>query len=128
MRRVTKCTLLMIALAAPAESALARSYLHCSTKRVVMISARSGETSSSSEEEVAFVVDEAAKTLTFSNDGPLAVTRLDKYWISANHDGIFYEFNRQDGTVTYASTTTRDGVTTTIVGSGQCEISPPRSR
>jgi cytochrome b len=52
------------------------------------------------------------------------VTRLGKYWISANRDGIFYEFNRQDGTLTYASSTTQDGITTTIVGSGQCAISP----
>jgi hypothetical protein len=54
-----------------------------------MISAPSGDTSSTREEEVAFVIDEAAKTLTFSDNSPLTVTRLDKYWISANRDGIF---------------------------------------
>ena len=70
------------------------------------------------------MIDEAAKTLTFSDNRPLTVTRLDKYRISANRDGIIYEFDRQDGTLTYASSTMQDGVTTTIVGSGQCEISP----
>jgi hypothetical protein len=40
----------------------------------------------------------------------------------ANRDGIFYEFNRHDGTLTYASSTTQDGVTTTMVGSGHCAI------
>lgn len=114
----------MIALTAPAQPALARSYLNCSTRKVVMISAPSGDTSSTREEEVAFVIDEAAKKLTFSDNSPLTVTRLDKYWISANRDGIFYEVNRQDGTLTYASSTTQDSVTTTIVGSGQCAILP----
>jgi hypothetical protein len=124
MRRVTEWFVLMIALAALAQPALALSYLNCSTRKVVIISAPSGDTSSTREEDVAFVIDEAAKTLTFSDKRPLTVTRLGNYWISANRDGIFYEFNRQDGTLTYASSTTQDGVTTTIVGSGQCAISP----
>ena len=124
MRRVTECTVLMIALTALAQPALARSYLNCSTRKVVMISAPSGDTSSTREEELAFVIDEATKTLTFSDNRPLTVTRLDKYWISANRDGTIYEFDRQDGTLTYANSTMQDGVTTTIVGSGQCAISP----
>ena len=70
------------------------------------------------------MIDEAAKKFTFSDNSPLTVIRLDKYWISANRDGIFYEVNRHDGTLTYASSTTQDSVTTTIVGSGQCAISP----
>ena len=124
MRRVTECTVLMIALTALAQPALARSYLNCSTRKVAMISAPSGDTSSTREEGIAFVIDEATKKLTFSDNRPLTVTRLDKYWISANRDGIIYEFDRQDGTLTYASSTMQDGVTTTIVGSGQCAISP----
>ena len=74
------------------------------------------------------MIDEAAKKLMFSDNRPLTVTRIDKYWISANRDDIFYEFNRQDGTLTYASATTQDGVTTTIVGSGRCAISPALTR
>jgi hypothetical protein len=124
MRRVTGRVVLMIALTAPAQPALAFSYLNCSTRKVVITSAPSGDTSSTREEMVAFVIDEAPKTLTFSDNRPLTVTRSDKYWISANRDGIFYEFNRQDGRLTYATSTTQDGVTTTIVGSGQCAISP----
>ena len=125
MRRVTECVVLMIALTAMAQSALALSYLNCSTRKVVIMSAPSGDTSSTREEEIVFVIDEAAKALTFSDNRPLTVTRFDKYWISAKRDEIFYEFNRQDGSsLTYASSTTQDGVTTTIVGSGQCAISP----
>jgi hypothetical protein len=123
MRRVTECSVLIIALTALAQPALARSYLNCSTRKVVMISAPSGDTSSTREEELAFVIDEAAKKLTFSDNRPLNVTRLNKYRISANRDGIIYEFDRHDGTLTYANSTIQDGVTTTIVGSGQCAIS-----
>ncbi len=124
MRLVTECVALIIVLIALAQPALALNYLNCSTRKVTMISAPSGDTSSTREEEVAFVIDEAAKTPAFSDNRPLTVTRLDTYWISANRDDVFYEFNRQDGSLTYASSTTQDGVTTTIVGSGQCAISP----
>ena len=128
MKRLTKCVVLMIALSALAQQALARSYLNCTTKKVVMISTPSGETSSTKEEDLGFLIDEAAKTLTFSDNRPLTVTRLDRSWISANRDGIFDEFDRQDGTLTYASSITPDSVTTTIVGSGRCEISPTPTR
>ena len=40
---------------------------------------------------------------------------------SASSDDIQYEFNRADRTLTYAGSTTKDNVTTTIVGSGLCE-------
>jgi hypothetical protein len=93
-----------------------------------MISAPRGDTSSTSEEEVVFALDEAAKTLTFSDNRPLTVSRFDKSRISAKRDEVFYEFNRQDGSLTYASSTTQDGVTTTIVGAGQCAISPVTRR
>jgi len=128
MRRVTGRTILMIVLTALAQPALARSYLNCSTRKVVMINAASGDTSSTREEEVAFVIDEATKTLTFSDNRPLTVTRLGKSWLSANRDDVFYEFNRQDGSLTYASSTTQDGVTTIMVGAGQCVISPAPRR
>jgi len=75
-----------------------------------------------------FVIDEVAKTLTFSDNRPLTITRLSKSWISANRDDVFYEFNRQNGTLTYASSATQDGVTTTLVGAGQCAISPAPGR
>jgi hypothetical protein len=100
MKRVTECVVLMIALTALAEPALARSYLNCSTRKVVMISTPSGDTSSTKEEDLTFLIDDAASTLTFSDNRPLTVSRLDRSWISANRDSIFYEFDRQDGTLT----------------------------
>ena len=82
MRRVTECVVLMIALTAMAQPAPALSYLSCSTRKVAMISAPSGDTSSTREEAVAFVIDETTKTLTFTDNRPLTVKRLDEYWIN----------------------------------------------
>ena len=97
-------------------------------RKVVLISAPTGDTSSAREEDLGFWVDDEAKTLTFLDNTPLTVTRLDRFWISAGRDGIFYEFDRQDGTLSYASSTTKDGVSTTIVGSGRCKAPPTQIR
>jgi len=128
MKRVSDCVVLTITLAALAQPVLAGTYLNCSTRRVVIISGPRGETSSTRKDDFAFQVDDAAKTLKFLDNTPLTITRLDRSWISANRDGIFYEFDRQDRTLSYAASTTKDGVTTTIVGSGRCEIAPAPMR
>jgi hypothetical protein len=128
MKGVSKCAVLTIALATLAQSVLAGTYLHCATRKVVIISGPSGDTSSTSEEDLGFRVDDAAKTLTFLDETPITIRRLDRSWISADHDGIFYEFDRQGSTLSYASSITKDGVATTIVGSGRCEVAPDPMR
>lgn len=128
MKGVSECAVLTIALAALAQPVLARTYLDCFARKVVLMSAPTGDTSSSREEVLGFWVDDEARTLTFLDNTPLTVTRLDRFWISANRDGIFYEFDRRDGTLSYASSTIKDGVSTTIVGSGRCEASPAQVR
>ena len=105
---------------AVAQPVLAATYLHCSTTRVVINSTLTGDTTSKSEDSLSFVIDDAAKTLTFADGELLAVTRFDKNVISANRNDIFYEFNRQNGTLSFASATTKNNITSTIVGSGQC--------
>jgi len=122
MKGMSECAVLTIALAVAAQPVLAGTYLHCATRKVVIISGPSGDTSSTRQEDLGFWVDDAAKSLTFVDNTALTVSRLDRVWISADRDGIFYEFDRQDGTLTYAASTTKDAVTTTIVGSGRCEI------
>jgi hypothetical protein len=117
---------LTIALTALAQPALARSYLNCSARKVVLISAPTGDRSSSQEENLGFWVDDEAKTLAFQDNTPLTVTRFDRSWISADRAGIFYEFDRGNGALSYASSTIKDGVSTTIVGSGRCEAKPPQ--
>ena len=66
-----------------------------------------------------FWIDDAAKTFILSDGRRLRISRFDKSWISASSDDIQYEFNRTDRTLTYAGSTTKDNVTTTIVGSGR---------
>ena len=96
---------LMIAVVAPPVPAGA--YLHCSTTRVVIVSAATGDTLSRSDENLNFVIDDAAKTLAFADGRSLTATRFDKIRISANRDDIFYELNRQDGTLSFVSSTTK---------------------
>ena len=124
MKGVSECALLTIALAALAQPVLARTHLNCSTRKVVLISAPTGDTSSAREENLGFWVDDEARAVTFLDNTPLTVTRLDQFWISANRNDTFYEFDRRDGTLSYASSTTKDGVSTTIVGSGRCQTPP----
>ena len=120
MRGVSECALLTIALAALAQPALARTQLNCSTRKVVLISAPAGDTSSAREESLGFWVDDDAKAVTLLDNTRLTVTRFDPSWISANRDGVFYELDRRDGSLSYAGSSTKNGVSTTIVGSGRC--------
>ena len=126
MKHVSECCVLTIAFAALAEpAAMADTYFNCSTKKVVITSGPNGNASSMIEEGLSFWIDDVAKTFMRRDRVPLIVKRLDKDWITAEHDDILYEFNRQDGSLSYASARTQsNGVTTTIVGSGRCEIAP----
>ena len=56
------CALLM-AFTPWTEPALARSYLNCLAKKVVIVDTPRGSTSSNVEEHLGFWIDEAAKTL-----------------------------------------------------------------
>ena len=116
----TRGAVVAIMMVVVARPVLASTQLHCSTTQVVIISVSTGKTSSRSEQNLSFVIDDAAKTVIFADGEFLAVTRFDSNWISANHDDIFYEFDRQGGSLSYASSTTKNDVTSTIVGSGRC--------
>jgi hypothetical protein len=116
-----ECSLLLMVCAAFAQGALARSYLHCATKKVVIENASSGITSSSVDEDVGFWIHEAAKNLTLADGTPTIVRRFDDRWISAARGDVSYELDHRDGNLTYASSTTKDGVTTIIIGSGRCK-------
>jgi hypothetical protein len=119
---IVECALLLTAVAVWAEPALARSYLHCLTNKVVIVDAPRGSTSSSIEENFGFWIDEAAKTLVLADGTPLTARRIDDHWISAARGDISYELDRQNGNLTYASSTTKDGTATIIIGSGRCKI------
>ncbi len=73
------------------------------------------------EERMSFWIDDESKTLTLSDGRQLRIARFDNSWISAKNDDVQYEFNRNDGTLTYAGSRTEGNVTTTIIGSGHCD-------
>jgi hypothetical protein len=119
---IAECALLLLAVAIWAEPALARSYLNCLTKEVVIVNAASGTTSSSTEENLGFWIDDVAKIFTLADGTPLVVRRFDERWISADRGDISYELDRQDGNLAYAGSNTKDGTATIIIGSGRCNI------
>jgi hypothetical protein len=108
-------------------SALARSYLNCLTKEVVIVDAPKGSTSSTVEGHLGFWIDEAAKTLVLADHTPLTVQRFDDHWISATRGDMSYEL-RQSGNLTYASSTMKNGAATIVIGSGRCEIAAGPTR
>jgi hypothetical protein len=110
------------------EPALARSYLNCLAKKVVIVDTPRGSTSSSVEEHLGFWIDEAAKTVVLADGTPLTVHRFDDRWISAARGDVSYELERQNGNLTYASSTIKDGAATIIIGSGRCEITAGPTR
>jgi hypothetical protein len=120
---IAECALVLMVVAVWAEPALARSYLHCLTKEVVIVSAASGTTSSSTEENLGFWIDEAAKIFTLADGTPFVVRRFDERWISADRGDVSYELDRQDGNLAYAGSTTKGDTATIIIGSGRCTIS-----
>jgi hypothetical protein len=117
-----ECALLLMAVTVWTEPALARSYLNCLTKKVVIVDAPRGSTSSSIEENLGFWIDDAAKTVVLADGTSLTVRRFDDNWISAIRGDMSYEFDRQNGNLAYASSTTKDGAATIIIGSGRCKI------
>jgi hypothetical protein len=102
------------------ETALARSYLNCLTKTVAIVDAPKGATSSSIEENFGFWIDEATKIVTLADGKKLTIRRFDDHWISAVSGDVSYELDRQNGALTYAGSTMKDGIATTIIGAGQC--------
>ena len=104
-----------------ATPASARSYLNCITKKVIIVDAPAGTKSSSTEENVGFWIDEAVKTIMLADGTPLIVRRFDDHWISADRGDLYYEFDRENGNLMYAGSTTKEGIAMTIIGSGRCK-------
>jgi hypothetical protein len=113
---------LLVVLATGVEPAFARDLLDCTAKQVVIVYAQSGSTSSSTEENVRFWIDEASKTILLGDGTPLSVRRFDNLWISADHADMRYELDRQNGSLTFASATFKNGTSTVTLGSGRCKI------
>jgi hypothetical protein len=122
------CVLLLVTFIAWIEPVLARSYLNCLSRKVIIVDAPNGSTSSSVEEHLGFWIDEAAKTVMLPNGTALTVRRFDEHWISAAHDDTSYEFDRQNGNLAYASSTMKNGTATITIGSGRCDVAAGPTR
>jgi hypothetical protein len=112
--------LVLAALTASANSGLARTALNCVAKKVVVVDAPSGSSSSTAEEQLRFWINEGTKTVTFADGVPLSVRRFDARWISATYSDISYEFDRENESVSYAGASAKSGTATIVVGSGRC--------
>ena len=55
-----------------------------------------------------FWIDAADKSLTFADGARLRVIRFGPSWISGYRDDIHYVFNRSDGTLTFAGSTSEE--------------------
>jgi hypothetical protein len=125
---ILECVFVLMAFAVLEETALARNYLNCVTKKVTIVDAPKGATSSSIEENFGFWIDEATKIVTLADGKNLDVRRFDDRWISAVSGYVSYELDRQNGNLTYAGSTIQDGVATTIIGAGQCTLATVPAR
>jgi hypothetical protein len=88
---ILECVLVLMAFAVLEETALARNYLNCVTKKVTIVDAPKGATSSSIEENFVFWIDEATKIVTLADGKNLDVRRFDDRWISAVSGDVSYE-------------------------------------
>ena len=125
---ILECVFVLMAFAVLEETALARNYLNCVTKKVTIVDAPKGATSSSIEENFGFWIDEATKIVTLADGKKLNVRRFDERWISAAHGDVSYELDRQNGNLTYAGSTMKDGIATTIIGAGRCTVAAAPAR
>jgi hypothetical protein len=120
--------LALTAFAVLEESAAARTYLNCVSKKVVIVDAPKGTTSSSNEENFGFWIDETTKVVTLADGKKLNVGRFDDGWITAVSGYVSYELDRQNGNLTYAGSTMKDGIATTIIGAGRCTVATAPAR
>ena len=116
---------MIIALTILTETAFARSHYRCAASKVVVTNAPGRDSSVRVEEHLGFWIDDAAKTIVLLDGARPQVTRFDQSWVSARLGDIDYEFDRVAGTLTYAGSTTMGNTTTTVVGSGHCDMVPP---
>ena len=120
MKSVIRCAAFTIALSTPAQPATAHTELNCATVKVTIRNESGEDRSSRTLEYLDFPIDDAAKVVAFADGRQLRIRRLDDSWISAERDDIQYEFNRSDGTLTYAGSMVEGNTSTTVVGSGRC--------
>ena len=114
-------TIAVIAVAALVQPATPRAQFDCAITKVVITNTPESSTSVRLKVQLNFWIDDADKSLTFADGARLRVIRFDPSWISGYRDDIRYEFNRIDGTLTFAGSRSEGTATTTVLGSGNCK-------
>jgi hypothetical protein len=124
MKAASEYVLLTIGLTVLPGPAVARTELNCDVTEVIITSPSADNTSIQKTGQLHFLVDDAAKTLTFLDGKPLHVTQFDQARINADYGDIEFVLDRRDDTLTYAGSNTVGNTTKTIVGSGHCKSMP----
>ena len=110
-----------IVLAAQVHPATQRTQFDCTITKNVIKNVPEPGTSVQQKEQITFWIDDIEKSLVFADGARLHITRFDQSWISGDRGDIRYEFDRSDGTLSFAGTTSQGTATTTVLGSGNCE-------
>ena len=110
----------LIVLAAQVHPATQRTQFDCTITKVVIKNVPKPGTSVQHEEHLIFWIDDIEKSLVFTDGAQLRIARFDQSWISGDRDGTRYEFDRSDGTLSFAGTTSDGTASTTVLGSGNC--------
>lgn len=108
---------------ATSEPAAADFDLRCSTNEVVMTSGPRGEATKRRKVDFTFRINEAARIIMLG-DAPLIINRFDRDWITAQHEQVIYDFDRQNHALNYAGSRASGATVITIVGSGSCAVRP----
>jgi hypothetical protein len=126
MKITNEGTIVALVLAAAAQPS-GQYELDCTTSKVTITNVPAGTISARTDERLTFLINDDARTIAFSDGRRLRVSRFEQSWISADDNGVQYDFNRSDNTLSYAGSKTEGSTTTTIVGSGRCEIVPTKT-
>jgi hypothetical protein len=121
MNITSRWTIAVIAVAALVQPATPRAQFDCAITKVVITNTPESGTSVRLKVQLNFWIDDADKSLTFADGARLRVIRFDPSWIGGYRDDIRYEFNRSDGTLTFAGSTSEGTATTTVLGSANCK-------
>lgn len=93
---------LAFALVLAADEAVADVLLRCSTSEVVITSGPRGEATARRKVDLTFRINAAAKTVALGG-APVTVSRFGRAWITAEHDDVIYDLDRQRNTLSYAA-------------------------
>ena len=110
---------------AVAKTAAADTLLRCSTSEVVITSGPRGEATARGTVNLSLLIDDPKRTVALG-DAPMAASRFDRDWITAEHDGVIYDLDRRNHALSYAGSRASDATVTTIFGSGSCVVMPSR--